>query len=61
MKSRAARFRQADVTRALRAVVAAGIKPSGCRIDAAGEIVVTFGNDTPSTANTFDALIGDGR
>lgn len=59
MKSRAARFRQADLTRALRAAVAAGMKPSGCRIDANGDIVVMLGNEAIAQANSFDALLGE--
>lgn len=61
MTTRAARFRQADLTRALRAAAAAGMKPSGCRIDASGDIVVMFGGDALATSNSFDALIGDRR
>lgn len=56
--SRAARFKQADATRALRAAVAAGLKPSGFRIDANGAIVVMLGDDTSEPRNSFDALIG---
>src|SRR3546814_4013481 len=52
--SRAARFKQADATRALRAAVAAGLKPSGFKIDANGAIVVMFGDDTPESRNSFD-------
>lgn len=61
MTSRAARFKQADLTRALRAAVAAGMKPSGYRIDVAGDIIVTFGGDGGSPVNSFDALIGERR
>jgi hypothetical protein len=49
--SRRAAFKQADLTRALRAAVAAGMKPSGYRIDPAGAIVVMFGDGTPKAAN----------
>jgi hypothetical protein len=50
MVSRAARFKQADATRALRAAVAAGLKPSGYRIDPAGAIVVMFTDGLLKTA-----------
>ena len=50
MTVRAARFKQADATRALRAAVAAGLKPSGYRIDPTGTIVVMFGEGTPAKA-----------
>lgn len=56
--SRAARFKQADATRALRAAVAAGLKPSGFRIDANGAIVVMLGDDTSEPRNSFDTLMG---
>ena len=56
--SRAARFKQADATRALRAAAAAGLKPSGFRITPSGEIVVMFGDDTAGSQNSFDELLG---
>lgn len=59
MTSRVARFKQADLTRALRAAVAAGMKPSGYRIDASGDIVVMLGNEAIAPANSFDALLGE--
>jgi hypothetical protein len=58
MSARPARFKQADATRALRAAVAAGLKPSGFKIDANGAIVVMFGDDAPESRNSFDSLIG---
>ena len=52
MTPRVARFKQADATRALRAAVAAGLKPSSYRIDAAGAIIVIFGDGAvPKAAN----------
>jgi hypothetical protein len=58
MTSRAARFKQSDLTRALRAAVAAGMKPSGYRIDASGEIHVTLGDGLPKgTANPWDEVL----
>lgn len=56
--SRAGRFKQADATRALRAAVAAGLKPSGYKITPSGEIVVMLGDDTAGPRNSFDDLIG---
>lgn len=56
--SRRANFRQADLTRALRGAVAAGMKPSGCRVNKDGEIELQFGNDNAVVGNTFDRLIG---
>ncbi|OQW45371.1 MAG: hypothetical protein A4S16_13535 [Proteobacteria bacterium SG_bin6] len=56
--SRAARFKQGDATRALRAAVAAGLKPSGCRIEPTGAIVVLFADGAPGkvgAANPWDA------
>lgn len=52
MSTRRATFKQADLTRALRGAVAAGLKPSGYRIDPAGSIVVMFADGTtPKAAN----------
>lgn len=58
--ARAAAFKQADLTRALRAATAAGLKPSGYRINpVTGEIEVQLGNDNAATAgNSFDRLMG---
>ena len=56
--SRAARFKQADVTRALRAARSAGMKPSGYKITPSGEIVVMLGEDVSESYNSFDAIIG---
>lgn len=61
MTSRAPRFKQADLTRALRAALAAGMKPSGYRIDASGDIIVMLGGEGVSPVNSFDALIGERR
>jgi hypothetical protein len=59
MSARAARFKQADATRALCAAVAAGLKPTGYKVDADGAIIVLFGDVAPATFNnSFDALIG---
>lgn len=45
-------FKQADLTRALRAALAAGMKPSGYRIDPTGGIVVMFGDGSPRSAGS---------
>ena len=50
MTARAARFTKADVTRALRGAMEAGLKPSGYRIDQAGGIFVTFADAPPPKA-----------
>jgi hypothetical protein len=46
MAARRASFKQADATRALKAAVAAGLKPSGYQIAPDGSIQVTFGAPT---------------
>jgi hypothetical protein len=57
--SRRTIFKQADVTRALRGTTAAGLKPSGFRIDpVTGKIEVQIGNDNAPAGNSFDRLIG---
>ena len=58
--SRAAAPRQADVTRALKAASAAGLKPSGYSIAPDGTIHVTFGNGQAGP-NSFDELVGDSQ
>ena len=54
----AARFKQADATRALRAAVKAGLKPSECVIAPDGAIRLVFG-DAPAAgaANPLDRLL----
>jgi hypothetical protein len=55
-------FRQRDVTKAVRAVVAAGVHVAEVRVDKAGNIVVVTGEAgkteaTPDTlGNSWDAL-----
>jgi hypothetical protein len=56
--SRRAAFTQADATRALRAAVAAGLKPSGYRIDPNGVIHVEFGKEGGDKRNGFDEALG---
>ena len=43
MTRRAATFTQADVSRAARGAIKAGLRPDRIEIDAAGKIVVIFG------------------
>lgn len=55
--ARATRFKQADATRALRAAQAAGLKPSGYRIEPSGAILVLFtehGAPRPINDNPWD-------
>lgn len=56
MSSRRSAFKQADASRALRAAVAAGLKPSGYTIAPDGSIHVDFGQGQTVSANTFDQL-----
>jgi hypothetical protein len=57
MASRRASFRQADATRALKAAVAAGLRPTGYRLDPTGAIEVQFdGQARSSAANSFDDI-----
>lgn len=59
MRAGRASFRQADATKALRAALAAGLYPTGYRIDPlTGAIVVQFGESSSEASNSFDALIG---
>jgi hypothetical protein len=48
----AAQFRQADLTRALKGIAKAGMKPARAEIDSAGKIVIVL----ESSAGDADAL-----
>lgn len=57
--SRRSSFKQADATRALRGAVAAGLKPTGYRIDPTGAIEVMFtGAMADRQTNSFDEIQG---
>lgn len=59
MPARRATFKQADLTRALRGAQAAGMVPSGCRINPhTGEIEMQFGSSAVASGNSFDNLMG---
>ena len=55
MTARRSAFKQADAARALRAAVAAGLKPSGYSIAPDGSIHVELNGAVPS-GNSFDQL-----
>lgn len=53
-----ARFKQADATRALRAAVKAGLRPSECVIDSSGSIRLVFSDGTlVAGANPLDRIL----
>jgi len=57
--TQAARYKQADAPRALRAAVKAGMKRSECVIDPTGAIRFVFSDDRPADgANPLDRLLG---
>ena len=59
MSGRRATFKQADLTRALRGAQAAGMVPSGCRINPqTGDIEMQFGSAPTGGGNSFDSLMG---
>lgn len=59
MAARRATFRQSDATRALKAAVAAGLKPTGYRLDPTGAIEVLFdGQHRIAAQNSFDEIQG---
>lgn len=62
MVTRRAHFRQSDATKALKAAVAAGLRPSGYCIDPiTGRIDVTFDQEPARPSNSFDAIQGSAR
>lgn len=54
MASRHSAFKQADATKALRAAVRAGLKPSGYEIGPDGTIRVLLGSGGTPSGNSFD-------
>ena len=61
MKARRASFKQADAARALRAAVAAGLRPNGYTIGADGSITVSLGETDAAAKNSFDRLMGPSK
>lgn len=55
-----ARFRQADMTRALKAAVAAGVKPAQIVLEPTGEMRLIFADEAQATGpvNPLDRLLG---
>ena len=48
-------FKQTDLTRACKGVLAAGLKPKRAEIDRNGKIVMVFdGDEPPNPVNDFD-------
>lgn len=54
--SRRAAIKQVDATRALKAAVAAGLKPTGYRIEPSGAIEVHFSDAASLGGNSFDEI-----
>jgi hypothetical protein len=55
-------FKQGDVTRAVRAVVAAGVEIARVEVDEEGRIIVVAGKPTPDEgrgANEWDSVLGE--
>lgn len=53
--ARSVAFRQADITRAMKGAIAAGLKPSRADIDRDGKITLVFGEAAPpEPATDFD-------
>jgi hypothetical protein len=51
-------FRQRDLTRALKAAIAAGITPISAMIDREGNIVLGFAGEPPVNGNGWDIALG---
>jgi glucose/arabinose dehydrogenase len=59
--SKAARFTQADVTRAVKGMEIAGLRVTGVRIDPNGAIVVSTDHGSPAgSRNPLDRLLLNG-
>jgi hypothetical protein len=58
MSARRASFKQADAARALRAAVAAGLRPNGYTIGIDGSITVSLGDTDAVSGNSFDQIMG---
>lgn len=56
MARSAARFRQMDVTRALRGAQEAGVEPTRLEIDASGRIVLAFTEAPPAPVESAEAV-----
>ena len=53
--SRRIAFKQADLSRALKGALSAGLKPGSVEIDQDGKIIVNFGDAAPlAPTNSFD-------
>lgn len=57
--TRPSRFKQSDLTRALKAAVAAGLQPNSAKIDpVGGEILMTFaGAGSVASENSVDRIL----
>jgi len=47
-------FKQADVTRAIKGAIAAGLKVTRAEVDQSGKIIVLAGEEKPTPANSLD-------
>ena len=61
MRRRQAAFRQRDVTKAVRAVIAAGLRVAGVKVSAQGDIEVVTGDERvhdspPQGGNEWDGI-----
>ena len=60
MADRATSFRQIDVTRALRAVRAAGFDGARIELEPGKMVIITGGAAVSMSSNTFDEILGSG-
>ena len=57
MTRRPSSFRQRDVTRAVKAVVTAGLRVSGVKIDPQGAIEIVTGDERVQDSNPLDTWV----
>ncbi len=59
MANTPALFKQADITRALKGTVAAGLEPGSFEVEPDGKIIVLLKGEQRNHANSWDEVLSD--